>query len=146
MKVGLFSNLFKKKDDLSDLGIDFGKAPGSGGNTGLGMEDPFGPSGITPSSSQMPGGEHPAPGSQSPLGGFGSSPMYPEHATPSHLAHQPMQHQDSEKSSKDYMISKDIEVISSKIDALKAAIESINQRLANIERMAEEARNRRTGW
>lgn len=42
-----------------------------------------------------------------------------------------------QQSDSDYMISKNIEVLSSKMDAIRAAIESINQRLANIERIAQ---------
>ena len=40
-------------------------------------------------------------------------------------------------SDRDYIHSKSLEVISSKLDALKAAIESISQRLANIEAIAK---------
>jgi hypothetical protein len=40
------------------------------------------------------------------------------------------------------MLSKNIEIISAKIDALRAAIESMNQRLANIERIADESRKK----
>ena len=36
----------------------------------------------------------------------------------------------------DYINSKNLEVISSKLDALRASLESINQRLANIEAIA----------
>ncbi|HLD43331.1 MAG TPA: hypothetical protein VJB08_05095 [Candidatus Nanoarchaeia archaeon] len=35
-----------------------------------------------------------------------------------------------------FILAKDIEILSSKLDALRAGIESINQRLANLERMA----------
>ena len=44
----------------------------------------------------------------------------------------------------DYLNSKNLEVISSKLDALRAAMESMNARLANIERIAgQEEDNRR---
>ena len=48
-----------------------------------------------------------------------------------------------------YMLKKDIEIISSKLDALKAGIESINQRLMNIERIAiaeQQPQERRREW
>lgn len=45
---------------------------------------------------------------------------------------------------------RELEIVSSKLDAIKAMLESINQRLANVERiaMAEEtdARKRQRGW
>jgi len=49
-------------------------------------------------------------------------------------------------SNSDYINAKSLEVISSKIDALRAAIDSMNARLANIERIAgqeEDTRRRR---
>jgi len=36
-----------------------------------------------------------------------------------------------------YAVAKDIEIVSSKLDALRASLESINQRLAHLERIAE---------
>jgi len=36
------------------------------------------------------------------------------------------------------LMSKDIEILSAKIDSLRATLENINQRLANIERIANE--------
>jgi len=40
------------------------------------------------------------------------------------------------------IIAKDLEVLSAKLDALRASIESMNQRLANLERIAEESKKR----
>ena len=46
-----------------------------------------------------------------------------------------------------FNIDKDVELISSKIDAIRAEIQTINQRLANIERMVEDNRERqRRTW
>jgi hypothetical protein len=46
-----------------------------------------------------------------------------------------------------YSVSKDIEVISSKLDSLRSSLDIINQRLTNLERMAERDQMRkRTGW
>ena len=48
------------------------------------------------------------------------------------------------------MVSKDIEIISAKIDSLRATMESVNQRLMNIERLAQNEKQpdygRRTQW
>ena len=40
------------------------------------------------------------------------------------------------ESNEQYILKKDLEVISSKLDAIKAVLESLNQRIANIERIA----------
>lgn len=50
-----------------------------------------------------------------------------------------------EASQQQYMVDKNYEIISSKLDAVRAALESINQRLANLERMSQDQR-RRGGW
>ncbi|MBU0615448.1 MAG: hypothetical protein KJ601_05115, partial [Nanoarchaeota archaeon] len=42
----------------------------------------------------------------------------------------------------DYKLQRDVEIVSYKLDSLKSAIDSINQRLANIERLAFESVNR----
>jgi hypothetical protein len=39
---------------------------------------------------------------------------------------------------REYIMSKDIEIVSSKLDALKATLDGINQRLANLERLAQD--------
>ncbi len=46
-----------------------------------------------------------------------------------------------------YGPNRDLELVSAKLDALRATLENINQRLANIERVAYgEEENRRRGW
>jgi len=44
------------------------------------------------------------------------------------------------------LVSKDIEILSAKIDSLKAMLESINQRLANLERIASEENKSSYGY
>ena len=122
--MGFFSKLaFWKKDDLPDLS-----------NLGtLGTEP-------RASLGQMPG---------EMAGDMGrpqfSYPNAPElvPATES-FSRQGMQypHNDSP-----YILAKDIEILSSKLDALRAGIESINQRLANLERIAgAENQQRKYPW
>ncbi len=54
---------------------------------------------------------------------------------------------DAFQSSGSYAQSKQLEVISAKLDALKAAIDSLNQRLANIERIQQgDDYFRKRGW
>lgn len=43
-------------------------------------------------------------------------------------------------------ISKDFEILSAKLDAVKASLESINQRLANLERIASESEKKKRTW
>ncbi|MCP3686439.1 MAG: hypothetical protein GY861_27695 [bacterium] len=69
--------------------------------------------------------------------------------SPFGMQQQQMPTMDSMDSTRAYAANKDMEVISAKLDALKAAIESLNQRLANMERMMGGDQNpptKREGW
>jgi len=94
-------------------------------------------------------------GSMDPIGNFDSPQQngFPEDnfsLPPPGLSHQPMHPralsppmQSSPRANQD-MLSKDLEIISSKMDALRATLEAINQRLSNIEREVFE--KKRGGW
>ncbi|MBI2657369.1 hypothetical protein HYX08_01595 [Candidatus Woesearchaeota archaeon] len=119
---------WKKKDDLDDLGKDLGLgkdfdfSTGPSPDLGMGIEAP----------GQQPMQKYPS-FQQQP--GFQSQPAY-----------QPQPSlQPSYNSNDNYIASKNLEVISSKLDALRATMESINQRLANIEAIArgEQEDNKR---
>ena len=113
--------MFWKKEDL---GIkDLGKSPlpdaniGLDPNLGLGQQPGFGE---TPMSQPV-------------------QPSYPSFQTtpsPGFGAQQPQAFQSMRQDQQSYTIAKEIEVISSKLDALRAAIDNISQRLSNIERLA----------
>ena len=128
--MGFLSKLafWKKKDDLDSLGKDLGldKALGLdlGPSPDLGM-------GIEPQ--QQPYQKYPS----FQQSGFQQQPSFQS---------QPAFQQASFQSD-NYIASKNLEVISSKLDALRASLESINQRLANIESIArgeqEDSRKRR---
>ena len=129
--MAFFSKLafWKKKDELEDLGLDkdLGLDMGAGPSPDLGI-------GIEPASqAQQPLQKYP---SFQPQQGFQAPSFQP----------QPMQ-QPSYNASDNYIASKNLEVISSKLDALRVSLESINQRLANIEAIArgeqEDTRRRR---
>ncbi len=138
---------WKKKDDLAlgdNLGLGGFGAPGAGMQ---GMQGPgFGSGG--PYDSQFGGmgsmggagglgGLPPSQYSQvQPLGGF-------QGAAPQAEAFQ--RNQDYERS---YAAGKEIEVVSAKLDAIKAALETLNQRLASIERyiQTEQDFKKRGGW
>jgi hypothetical protein len=115
---------WKKKDEFSDLGSEkdlaFGDNFGNG-NQNLGLQSSF-DQGMpqSPMPQQQPSFTPPS---------FQSPPQMPRYESPP---------QD--------MNSKNLEIISSKLDALRASMESINQRLANIEALArgeEDQRRRR---
>ena len=110
--------MFWKKDDLglNDLDktmpkTDFGLEP----NLGLGQQPGFG-------HQQM----------QQPM-----QPSYPSfQVNPATYGPQPQAFESIRQDQQGYTISKEIELISSKLDALRVAIDNLNQRLANIERLA----------
>ena len=127
--MGIFSKLafWKKRNDFGDLGKDLGLDKDIGMNSsgfnpdlGMGLET------ATPEkypSYQTPGGMHaPAFNQQS------FQPSYPPQPQASQFS---PAYNDS-----NYITSKNLEVISSKLDALRASLDSINQRLANIESIA----------
>ena len=73
---------------------------------------------------------------QSSPQGFSSQPQNPSRIENSH------------QGGDAYIVGKEIEIMSSKLDALRAAIDTINQRLSNIERLAEndQFRNSKYRW
>ncbi len=107
---------WKKKDDIEDLGkdlglgkelgLDIGTVPSP--DLGMGLEQQQQPWQKYPSFQQPQQGFQPVPSLQQPS--FGSND--------------------------NFIASKNLEVISSKLDALRALLESVNQRLANIEAIA----------
>ena len=109
--------MFWKKDDLGLKGLDKGPMP----ETNLGLEPNlgFGQPSLGPTMPQS------------------SQPSYPSfQTTPTTYGPQPQAFEARRQEQQGYTISKEIEVISSKLDALRAAIDNLSQRLANIERMA----------
>jgi len=89
-----------------------------GPDLGLGLDEPAIASGPTPKAFPQPPPE--------PI----SSPHQPTFAQAQHQAPQQMQHTSVEK---------DIQILNAKLDSLKAILDNINQRLANIERIAQES-------
>jgi|TARA_B100002003_G_C13626903_1_gene321032 hypothetical protein len=126
---------WKKKDDFADLGL--GDKPNSPGmDLGLGPETAPGAN-IDQGFGMQPSPGMPAQQQMQPPSSF-NAPSFnaPNMGAPSP---QPMQGQD-------YAMSKNIEVVSSKLDALRASLDSINQRLTNLESIArgeEDDRHRR---
>jgi hypothetical protein len=125
---------WKKKDDLGDLGRDlgldkdFGMDTGPSPDLGMGLETP---------PQQQPFQKYPSFQQNNFQAGLQQQPSF----QPQPPFQQPSLQGDS------YINSKNLEVISSKLDALRASLESISQRLANIEAIArgeqEETRRKR---
>ena len=132
--MGFFNKLafWKKKDDLDNLGKDLGLDKEFG--LDLGAPSPDLGMGIEPAQ-QQPYQKYPS---------FQQSGFQPQ---PSFQPQPAYQQQPSYSSNDNFIASKNLEVISSKLDALRASIESINQRLANIEAIArgeqEDTRRKR---
>ena len=114
--------MFWKKDDLGLGNLDRSPLP----DTNLGLEPSLG---------------------MEPQKGFGQTmgqstqPSYPSFQKTTALTSgfggpQPQAFESMRQEQQGYTISKEVEVISSKLDALRAAIDNLSQRLANIERLA----------
>ncbi|MBI2101112.1 hypothetical protein HYT53_00705 [Candidatus Woesearchaeota archaeon] len=114
---------WKRKDDIEEIGKDLGLDKELGLDIGAGPSPDLGMN-----IEQQPFQKYPSLQQQ------GFQPSQPAFQQPS-------------VSNDNFIASKNLEVISSKLDALRASIESINQRLANIEAIArgeqEDTRRRR---
>ncbi len=166
--MGFFDKLafWKKKDDLS-LGGDFGKDLGLGKDAGLG--DPFG-AGLGGESFGNESDAFNKQGMGRDLGfgsdvgqqgfgaqGFGSFPKQsggydpgfnqpPGQPVPMQQPFGGMAHQQPQQAQVE-LYGKDLEVVSAKLDSIRYTLESINQRLANIERIAHgETEDKRRNW
>ena len=121
---------WKKKDDIEDLGKDLGLGKELGLDIGTGPSPDLG-MGLE-QQQQQPYQKYPS---------FQQSSFQPQPSFQSQAFQQPSYQNDN------YIASKNLEVISSKLDALRASLESINQRLANIEAIArgeqEDTRRKR---
>lgn len=140
---------WKKSDGVSDLGKDL-NSPGD--NFGMpSNNDPFGMQGDSFNSMQQsmnPGmdqmSQNPMMPSQSPMppqNDFGQQSFSASPDSPRFAQAQPQQGYNQSNQ----MEEKNMEIISSKLDALKISIDSLNQRLANLEAMArkDEGHNKR---
>lgn len=140
---------WKKKDDLGpDIG-NFGAdgSLGTGPNMGLNAADP----GMGGQNAGLPNQDLSLPklepqfGQQMPASQFGQAPQnFPGAAGPPGFQQAtPMMPQQPAPNT---MVGKDIEVVSAKLDSLRATLDAINQRLANIERIAMHDQEKRKGW
>jgi len=115
---------WKKNDDFSNLGLDtkdpFKDNLGLGDNLGAGQNFGMG------QQSQNLG----LPTQSTPQSSF----QQPPSQQPSYQ--QPQYQPSSYSNPQQDLAAKDMEIISSKLDALRVSIESINQRLANLESIA----------
>ena len=160
--MGLLGKLmfWKKEPELpsfGEVGKESGfKGPGGFGEAGfgkLGAGEPGAPEkGFELGLGKEPGLAEMEPGMPEIEPGYGGGPGLPQQAVQQPMQRrqlQPWPQQQAygapmtpvQPAPSDY--SKDIQILSSKLDALKASMDTINQRLANLERLATEAQKRR---
>lgn len=169
--MGLFkkAKFWEKKDDalgdMSDLG-DFGldEKPGqvAGASGGAGDDLGLGSDIGAPQMGQhsMPGVGHEMPGlppHEEPEGSVDVPSSFGQQGAmgtgPATQATQSRQYQDVPQAAVSPMrdqgmheLAKDIEIIHAKLDAIRSSLDSINQRLATLERMASGEGKQRYSW
>lgn len=137
--MGIFDKVmfWKKKDEFADLGLGSNKDLAFGDDFGMGQGMDQQPPGM----GQQPLGQQPDMGLSSPsMPQSPQMPPGPAMQPPSAAQFQQAPRFDNPQAD---MTSKNIEVISSKLDALRANLESINQRLANLEAIAKGEQDKR---
>ena len=134
---------WKKDDEFKDVGLGDKDNLAFGDNFGAGLQTP------NTLGSQFGSQQGFGQGSygQEPNQGYNRYPQSPAFSNPqpSMPSFGPQFPQPRYENPRDDINSKNLEIISSKLDALRASIESLNQRLANLEAIArgEEPGSRR---
>lgn len=135
---------WKRKDELGlnenlSLGGFGGGGPGGPGMPGLGpggmpgLDLGLGGMGGTPGAAQ----QYPSQPAQQQFGGFGMAQQSPQMES----------FQSNQAYQQSYATGKEIEVVSAKLDAIRAALETLNQRLAAIERYIQTEQDfKKRGW
>jgi len=159
--MGVMDNLmfWKKKDDFSSLDPGLSSPPDFNSNNlgmpqqqgmpnNLGMPDqnmalPSMDQGVQPQNQGIPNDFNNPPQSFNELNsrpmhetapqGFQSTPVMPPQ-------------QSNQQSNDNEMLRRDIELLSYKLDTIKAALDMINQRVSNIERLAMNEVQHKKGW
>ena len=144
----MFEKLKFWEKEESDLGLPSGEAPMFGEEPKLPGLEPgaeFGMPGESAALGAEPSFEHPSAPEAPAFGKAESMPGF-EQPTGSERpeAFQPMQQQQQLNITPD-MLSKDLQIISSKLDTVKAQLENMSQRIANIEKKAYEE-DRHSEW
>ncbi|MDP7180268.1 MAG: hypothetical protein QF824_03290 [Candidatus Woesearchaeota archaeon] len=148
---------WKKSDDFGkdlEMGLDKGLAahdagmggPGGPGGPGteMGGHDP----GLGGQGMGM-GGHDPGFGAPPQQPSYGQSPSMgqpPQQMAPPQQFQQPAPPMMPQQQGGQEVVGKDFEIVSSKLDGLRATLESINQRLANLERVAYGEHDRKKEW
>lgn len=144
--------MFWKKDP--DFGVDLDKDFSLGKEPDFGQQPDFGNTGLGPSAmdvSQNQGMQHYGQ-SQSGFGQqessqFSQQAQYPGYQDFSQPRSAPViQHVPEAREAQQVTYSKDLEVISAKLDAIKAVLESMNARIHNLERMARDQKEKTQHW
>jgi hypothetical protein len=169
--MGLFkkAKFWEKKDDalgdMSDLG-DFGldDKPGQAAGAPVGAGDDLGLGGDIGAQPMgqhaMPGAGHEMPGPPSHEGPEGSIDAPSSFGQQDAMGTGPAAHATQARTYQDvpqaavppmrdqgmHELAKDIEIIHAKLDAIRSSLDSINQRLATLERMASGEGKQRYSW
>lgn len=125
---------WRHKEPDFDANFDIGKGDNVKANPVLDHDD----SGLPPldqHTEAYPGRSHEIPGM--PGSNMSETPMH-QSFEPEPSFHPSQMQMQQQQPMQSYPINKDIELISAKLDAIKSNLDSINQRLANLERIARE--------
>ncbi|MBN2566845.1 hypothetical protein JXB02_02040 [Candidatus Woesearchaeota archaeon] len=130
--MGIFDRLmfWKKDDGLGDM---------------PGLDTPVGHDLGLPDAGADPMGQQQNLGMPTQDDSFGADagPSRPGSFSSSSYSQPSYGHSQAGSSSHEIIVGKEIEIISSKLDAIRVSIESINQRLSNIERIASGEQSKR---
>ena len=145
---------WKKKDDFGkdlEMGLDKGLAAHDAGMGGQG-----GPPGAAMGGHDLGlGGQDMGMSGHDP--GLGAPPQQPSYGQPPPMGQPPQQMAPQQfqqpappmmpqQQGGQEVVGKDFEIVSSKLDGLRASLESINQRLANLERVAYGEHEKKRNW
>jgi len=160
--VAFFDKLkFWKREESLAKDLGFGKDPGfDKGKESLGIGDfgnyPFGKeAGLSKEFGGKGFGEHDISGSA--LGGEERHPFYSKEDTDVSIKGEgfnPKEYEEPslrpvqlrQQSSHDVMLSKDMEIVSAKLDAIRSMLESMSQRLIMLERQGNDKYRRGGNW
>lgn len=132
---------WKKKEEPFGTDFGMGRDAGLGGigqDAGLGLHDSgMGSDFGLPTQTQFPQQQPFQQSFQQPAQQQYNYPSYQQYPSTPMMPEQPSRHD---------IVGKDIEIVSSKLDALRAILESVNQRLMSLERIAYGDQDRKKGW
>jgi hypothetical protein len=161
--MSIFSKLaFWKKDDdnlgLDSLGLDNSQSAQTGLDfpaDNFSMQNQHTQQNFNPNFGNQPQSFNPGNqgfnpsnvANQQTTNNFNANAYGPQYAADSYNAASPYPKNFEQRPyDQNTLVSKDIEIISSKLDALRATLDSLNQRIINIEHIIREERDKKYKW